>query len=123
MGVSCSGSGGKRWRTELELDCRQSLDDHHGAATLGTEPKRVQFLRRCTHRDARCPPKAAVRQLAMARSTVRCCQVIHRRLRSMKARPVAQTRSATSSGGRFIYGLCGDLSFSLSEEIESRRSR
>ncbi len=51
----------------------------------------------------------------MARSTVRCCQVIHLRLRSMKARPAERTRSATSSGGRFIYGFCGDLSFSLSE--------
>src|ERR1039458_700656 len=27
----------------------------------------------------------------------------------------ARTRSATSSGGRFIYGFCGDLSFNLSE--------
>ena len=26
----------------------------------------------------------------------------------------ARTRSATSSGGRFIYGFCSDLSFSLS---------
>ena len=34
---------------------------------------------------------------------------------SMKARPAARTRSATSSGGRFIYGFCGDLSFNLSE--------
>ena len=38
-----------------------------------------------------------------------------RRLRSMKTRPAARTRSATSSGGRFIYGFCGDLSFNLSE--------
>ena len=44
IGVSCSGSGAKRWRTELELGCGKSLDNHHGAATLGTEPKRVQFL-------------------------------------------------------------------------------
>ena len=39
IGVSCSGSGEIRWRTELELGSRKSLDDHHGAATLGTEPK------------------------------------------------------------------------------------
>src|SRR5271166_509177 len=44
MGVSCSGSGERRWRTELELGGGKSLDDHHGAATLGTEPQRVQFL-------------------------------------------------------------------------------
>ena len=43
-GVSCSGSGAKRWTTELDLRCSESLDDHHGAATLGTEPKRVQLL-------------------------------------------------------------------------------
>src|ERR1700680_4968428 len=42
-------------------------------------------------------------------------QVIHLRLRSMKVRPAARTRSATSSGGRFIYSLCGDWFFSLSE--------
>ena len=41
MGVSCSSSDAKRWRAELELGCSQSLDDHHGAATLWTEPKRV----------------------------------------------------------------------------------
>jgi hypothetical protein len=52
----------------------------------------------------------------VARNTVRCCQVIHLRLRSMKPpRPAARTRSATSSGGRFIYGFCGDLSFNLSK--------
>ena len=48
------------------------------------------------------------------RQTLRCCPLIHRRLRSMNARPAARTRSATSSGGRFIYSLC-TLSFSLSE--------
>ena len=48
IGVSCSGSDQKRWRTELELGSRKSLDDHHGAATLGTEPKRARFL------DSRC---------------------------------------------------------------------
>src|ERR1700719_4665113 len=52
--------------------------------------------------SSRCPPKAAVRQRAMARNTLRCCQVIHLRLRSMKVRPAARTRSATSRGGRFI---------------------
>src|SRR5271169_5096700 len=64
--------------------------------------------------SSRCPPKAAVRQRAMARNTLRCCQVIHLRLRSMKGRPAARTRSATSRGGRFIYPLCGTVSFSLS---------
>jgi hypothetical protein len=44
IGVSCSGSGVKRWRTELELGRSQALDDHHGAATLGTAPKRARFL-------------------------------------------------------------------------------
>ncbi len=44
IGVSCRGSGEKRWRTELELGGGKSLDDHHGAATLGTEPKWVQLL-------------------------------------------------------------------------------
>ena len=44
IGVSCSGSGEKRWRTELELGGSKSLDDHHEAATLGTEPKRARFL-------------------------------------------------------------------------------
>src|SRR5208282_114894 len=44
IGVSCSGSGAKRWRTELDLGSCQSLDDHHGAATLGTAPKRARFL-------------------------------------------------------------------------------
>ncbi len=42
--VSWGGSGEQGWRTELELGSRKSLDDHHGAATLGTEPKRVPFL-------------------------------------------------------------------------------
>ena len=65
--------------------------------------------------SSRCPPKAAVRQRAMAGNTLRCCQVIHLRLRSINARPAARTRSATSRGGRFIYFLCGTLSFSWSE--------
>ena len=39
IGVSCSGSGEKRWRTELDLGGGKSLEDHHGAATLGTAPK------------------------------------------------------------------------------------
>src|ERR1017187_3062188 len=34
---------------------------------------------------------------------------------SINARPAARTRSATSRGGRFIYFLCGTLSFSWSE--------
>jgi hypothetical protein len=54
IGVSCSGSGAKWWRTELELGCSQSLDDHHGAATLGTAPKRARVLgSRCLLFDLR----------------------------------------------------------------------
>jgi hypothetical protein len=44
VGVSCSGSGAKRWRTELELGSRKSLEDHHGAATFGTAPQRARFV-------------------------------------------------------------------------------
>ena len=44
--VSCGGSGEKGWRTKLELDSRESLDDHHRPTTLGTEPKRSGFLGR-----------------------------------------------------------------------------
>jgi len=44
MVVSCGGSGERRWRTELELGCRKSLDDHHRPTTLGTGPKRVGLL-------------------------------------------------------------------------------
>ena len=49
MGVSWHGSDEKGGSTELELGSSQSLDDHHGAATLGTEPKWVRLLgqRRC----------------------------------------------------------------------------
>src|SRR5271169_2237544 len=36
------GSGNRAWRrTELDLGSRKSLDDHHGAATVGTKPKRA----------------------------------------------------------------------------------
>ena len=42
--VSCGDSGGKGWRTELDLGSGKSLDDHHAAATFGTEPKRGRFL-------------------------------------------------------------------------------
>ena|SRR5438270_9351122 len=44
IGVSCSGSGARRGRTELELGSRKSLEDHHGAATFRTAPKRARFL-------------------------------------------------------------------------------
>ena len=48
MGVSCRGSGEPGWRTKLELGRSKSFDDHHGAATFGTAPKRGRFLgRRC----------------------------------------------------------------------------
>ena len=40
MVVSCGGSGEKGWRAELELGGAKPLDDHHGPATVGTEPKR-----------------------------------------------------------------------------------
>ena len=43
-GVSCRGSGEPGGRTELELGRSQSLEDYHGAATLGTAPKRARFL-------------------------------------------------------------------------------
>ena len=38
--ISCS-RGLERWRTELELCRRESLDDHHGPAALGIAPQRV----------------------------------------------------------------------------------
>jgi hypothetical protein len=44
--VSCGGCGEQGWRAELELGGRKSLDDHHGPATVGTEPKRFGFLGR-----------------------------------------------------------------------------
>ena len=44
--VSCGDSGGKGWRTELDLGSGKSLDDHHAAATFGTEPKWARFLGR-----------------------------------------------------------------------------
>ena len=37
--VSSCGSGDQRRRAELEFDSRQTLDDLHGATTLGTAPK------------------------------------------------------------------------------------
>ncbi len=44
VGVSCSGSGEPGGRTELDLGRSKSLEDHHGAATFGTEPKWVRRL-------------------------------------------------------------------------------
>ena len=44
MGVSWRGSDEKGGRTELELGSGKSLEDHHGSATFGTEPKRVRQL-------------------------------------------------------------------------------
>ncbi len=43
IGVLCSGSDEKRWRTELELGSRRFLDDHHGAATLPGDPPATVF--------------------------------------------------------------------------------
>ena len=44
--VSCGGSGERGRRTELDLGSRKSLDDHHAAATFGTERKWTRFLGR-----------------------------------------------------------------------------
>ena len=44
IGVSCSGSGEPGWRTKLELGSSKSFEDHHGAATFRTAPKRARFL-------------------------------------------------------------------------------
>ena len=44
MVVSCSGSGERGGRAELKLGGGKSLDDHHPAATVGTEPERSGFL-------------------------------------------------------------------------------
>ena len=50
----------------------------------------------------------------MASSTLMCFQLIHWRLRWMKAAPAVRMRSATSRGGRFIYSFrCS--SFNCSE--------
>ena len=42
--VSCGSRGQDGWRTELDLGRSKSLDDDHGPATLGTEPKRARFI-------------------------------------------------------------------------------
>ncbi len=39
--ISCS-RGQERWRTELELCRRESFDDGHRSAALGTAPQRVR---------------------------------------------------------------------------------
>ncbi len=44
MGVSWRGSDEKGGRTELDLGSGKSLDDHHGSATFGTEPKWIRLL-------------------------------------------------------------------------------
>ena len=46
MVVSCGDSGGRGRRTESDLGRGKSLDDHHAAATFGTEPKWAGFLGR-----------------------------------------------------------------------------
>ena len=51
---------------------------------------------------SRWPPRAAVRQCSMARSTLRCCQVSQDRFFSMKLLPCARMISATSRVGRVI---------------------
>jgi hypothetical protein len=40
--ISCS-RGQERWRTELELCRRESFDDGHRSAALGTPPQRVRY--------------------------------------------------------------------------------
>ena len=40
--ISCS-RGQERWRTELELCRRESFDDSHRSAALGTAPQRVRY--------------------------------------------------------------------------------
>jgi hypothetical protein len=40
--ISCS-RGQERWRTELELCRRESFDDGHRSAALGTAPQRVRY--------------------------------------------------------------------------------
>src|SRR5215469_8257902 len=74
-------------------------------------------MARCPQRvhSSRCPPSAAVRHWAIARSTLTCFQVIHLRFRSMNVPPAARTRSATSNRGRSIYWSCGDLALSFNE--------
>ena len=52
---------------------------------------------------SRWPPRAAVRQRAMAFSTLICDQCSQRRLLSRKPAPQARIMSATSRGGRFIF--------------------
>ena len=44
--VSCGDSGERGRRTELDLGSGKSVDDHHAAATFGTEPKWARFLGR-----------------------------------------------------------------------------
>ena len=44
MGVSCRDSGEPGRRTKLELGRSKSFEDHHGAATFRTAPKRARFL-------------------------------------------------------------------------------
>ena len=44
MGVSCRNSGETGRRAELELRSSKSLENHHGTATFGTDPKRFRFL-------------------------------------------------------------------------------
>src|SRR2546425_9083912 len=75
------------------------------------------MVARCPQRvhSSMWPPRAAVRQRAMASRTLIWVQRIHRRLRSMKAVPAVRTRSATSKGGRLIYLSDCDLLFSTSE--------
>ena len=44
--VSCGSHDEAGWRTELELCCRESFDDRHRPAALGTAPQRVYGGRR-----------------------------------------------------------------------------
>src|SRR2546426_3817157 len=75
------------------------------------------MVARCPQRvhSSMWPPRAAVRQRAMASRTLIWVQRIHRRLRPMNAVPAVRTRSATPKGGRLIYLFDCDLLFSTSE--------
>jgi len=64
-------------------------------------------------------PSRGVRQRRMAVSTLMCSQLSHPRLCSKNAEPAARITSATSSGGRGIYFVCGPLPDLSNSESES----
>jgi hypothetical protein len=48
--ISCGSHDEAGWRTELELCRRESFDDHHGPAAIGTAPQRVHCRSGCGFR-------------------------------------------------------------------------